>query len=128
MRKSQNRSLTVSIFNNEYKVIVCWGDRKFTKRIGCDWQYPKEIETVLRDQNRGMCYFHSDCHPLIVLPKQPETPEEIGTLAHEAVHAIDDIFSKLDEDYRSSHEVFAHSVGAVVRTVLLIAKKVPNRK
>jgi hypothetical protein len=55
------------------------------------------------------------------MPEYPKTPEQIGTLAHEAVHAIDYIFTAMGQnDYG---EVFAHSVGAVVREVLNTVKK-----
>lgn len=47
------------------------------------------------------------------MQNKPKTMEEIGTLAHEACHAIENIFEKIREPMGG--EVFAHSVGAVVR-------------
>ena len=106
--------IEIPILNNEYKVIVCW--RKEAIKVLKDWGYPKmDLDEELKDM-RGRCFWHKGCHPVIVLPKKPETPEEIGTLAHEAIHAVDYIFAMLKET--SSEEVFAHSVGAVVREVL----------
>lgn len=66
--------------------------------------------------NRGLTYYESDCHPVIALPRKPKTAEEFGTLAHEAVHAVNHVFDHIHEYSRD--EVFAHSVGAIVREAL----------
>lgn len=55
------------------------------------------------------------------MPKYPKIPEQIGTLAHEAVHACRNILDKIGEN--SSEEILEHSVGAVVRTVLQKSRK-----
>ena len=111
----KNKVIVVNILNLEYKVIVAIGDEKFLKKVAKKWYYP-DFPIPLGDR-RGGCYNNSDCHPIIHLPKQPKTPAEIGTLAHEATHAMHHIFDKIQEPNRDT-EVFAHSVGAIVREVL----------
>lgn len=108
-----NKSVVIPILNHEYKVIVCWGKDSYTKRIGKDWGHDQD--TVLGER-RGATYYHPRCHPVIVIKRKPKTPTEIGTLAHEAVHAVTNIFEKIDE--RSWDEIYASSVGAIVREVL----------
>ena len=111
-----NKSIEVPILNDEYFVVVCWGTEKFVRKIGRYFHHEKEIKLLKND--RGTCYFYKKCAPIIVLPGYPKTCEEFGTLAHEAVHAVKNIFEHIDEDICKSEEVFPHSVGAVVRIVL----------
>jgi hypothetical protein len=54
------------------------------------------------------------------MPSFPKTPTEIATLVHESVHAIEYIFESLGE--KTNGEVFAHSIAAIVRTVLKSGK------
>ena len=115
------KSLVIPILNNEYKVIVSWGDLKYTKNLMRIWGYKDPAEQKDLDNRRGVCFYNKECVPVIVLPRFPKTAEEIGTLAHEAFHAINNIFEKLDEPIHD--EVFAHSIGAVVRQVLSVKKK-----
>jgi len=119
-------SVVVPIFNNEYQVIVAWGDLKKARQLMKSWGYEKLAEQSDLDSRRGVCFYADTCHPVIVLPRFPTTPSEIGTLAHEAHHAINNIFDKLQAD-KNNDEVFAHSIGAVVRTVLN-AKRNGSRK
>lgn len=111
----KSKSVVIPILNSEYKVIVVMGDEKLLKKVAKVWYYP-DFPIPLGDR-RGGCYNRSDCHPIIHLPRKPKTPTEIGTLTHEAVHAINHIFDKIQEGNRNT-ESFAHSVGAVVREVL----------
>jgi hypothetical protein len=124
------KPIEIPILNNEYKVIVCFGDKKDIKKVLKDWKYEKEFPEwnfVGEKMNkRGLCFYEERCHPVIALPKFPKTPEEIGTLSHEAFHAINDIFNKINEDIRD--EVFAISIGAVVRIVLESGKERRKRK
>lgn len=114
-KKSTNIEIVIPILNNEYKVIVLIGDNKYASRVAKLWNYKEAIG--LEDCQRGACFSKSNVHPIIVLRKFPKTPEEIGTLAHEAVHAITAIWFNIDEKTTDS-ETFAHSVGAVVRHTL----------
>lgn len=121
MKIPQNGSIVIPILNNEYKVVVCWGDVKYIGKVQKDWHHEQADVARDMDKRRGVCFYHSEGHPVIALPRFPKTPDEIATLAHEATHAIDNIFNKLGETVRD--EVFAHSIGAVVRSVLSYGKK-----
>lgn len=115
-------SIVVPIFNDEYKVIVCFGDEKVVRRVLKDWGHDKnQVDQADLDKRRGSCFYAENCHPVIAMPRYPKTAEEIGTLAHEAFHAVDNIFDKI-QDYKG-HEVFAHSVGAIVRHVLSLKER-----
>ena len=116
-------TIEVPIFNDEYKVIVCWGDVKTVRRVMKLYQYPFPADNGHFNNLRGATFYASECHPIIALPGFPKTATEIGTLAHEATHAILHIFEAVAE--RQHDEVFAHSIGAVVRTVLSSKKKRP---
>lgn len=110
------KEIQIPIINDEYKVIVCWGDSKQIEKVLKAWGHDrKDVKSQLTDR-RGVCFYAKDCHPIIALPKRPRTPVEIATLCHEAVHAVFNIFEKIGE--QSYDEVFAHSVGAVVRKTL----------
>lgn len=114
----------VPILNDEYKVVVVISsDHNHIWRILKSWgndEITKEEVAESMHNRRGCCFYHERCHPVIVVPGV-DTPEEIGTLAHEATHAIFNIFGKIDE--RSYDEVFAHSVGAIMRVILAKVKK-----
>lgn len=113
----KGKEIKISILNDEYSVIVCWGDTKYIGKTIKRWH--KDIADIMLDGNyRGRCYYKAGYHPIIALPSYPKTPEQIGTLAHEAVHAINNIFDMVSEHQRD--EIFAHCVGAIVRNTLKI--------
>lgn len=116
--------IVIPVLNSEYKVIVVLGDEKSFKRVAKKWEYP-DFPIPFGDR-RGSCYNRSDCHPIIHLLKKPKTPAQIGTLAHEATHAMNHVFDKISEVNRDT-EVFAHSVGAIVREVLNYGTKTKHR-
>lgn len=119
------KEIEVPILNDEYKVIVCFGDDKVTKKVLKSWGHKiKTVKSELVDR-RGVCFYSKDCHPVIVLPRFPKTSEEIGTLAHEAFHAVNNIFDKI-QGFKDD-ETFAHSIGAVVRLVLKNKDKPPKK-
>lgn len=104
----------IPILNNEYKVVVCWGSPKQVEKVLKSWGHNVEDSlSSLINNSRGLTYYNNTCVPVIALRRKPKTREEIGTLAHEACHAIENIFGKISEPLGG--EVFAHSVGAVVR-------------
>ena len=110
------KEIIIPILNDEYKVIVCWGNSEIVEKVLKSWHYPnQDISTSLLSR-RGVCFYNPECHPVIALPQKPRTPQQIGTLAHEAVHAIEDIFLKIQQPLGG--ELFAHCVGAVVRNSL----------
>ncbi len=113
--------IVIPILNNEYKVIVCWGGPDQIAKTLKRWYYPKEVanSSFTNDSmrnRRGVTYYHNSCHPVIALPRKPINAVEIGTLAHEAVHAIEDIFGKICQPLGG--EIFAHLIGVVVRNVM----------
>lgn len=110
------KEIEIPILNDEYKVIVCFGSPKKVEKVLKSWGHkPEDTKSSLLG-NRGVCFYSETKHPIIALPNKPKTAVEIGTLAHEAVHAIEDIFNKINQPLNG--ELFAHSVGAVVRGVL----------
>lgn len=117
----KNKEIVIPILNDEYKVIVCWGSPKDIEKVIKDWHKDKADVMLDSENTRGRCYYKKGCHPIIAMPSKPTTPEQIGTLAHEAVHAINNIFDMISEYQRD--ELFAHSVGAVVRNTLKVTKK-----
>jgi len=109
--------VTIPILNNEYKAVFCCGDESEVKKVLKDcYHVTDDISNDFFDNHRGLCFYDSSCHPVIAMPKFPETPDEIATLAHEASHAVNDIFRKIGETH--SDEIYSHSVGAIVRKVL----------
>ena len=110
-------TITVPILNDEYRVIVVFGDNAYLNRVAVKWGYP-EGQVFLADFRRGACFYRRECHPIIAVPKKPKSPEEIATLAHEAIHAVYDIlFNKLEEKTQAE-EIVCHSVAAIIRKVL----------
>ena len=110
------KEIVIPILNDEYKVIVCWGDLKYIEKVTKSWGHkPEDTKSSLLN-NRGVCFYSDSNHPIIALPCKPKTPQQIGTLSHEACHAVEDIFNKINQP--PGGELFAHSIGAVVRGVL----------
>ena len=107
----KNIEIQIPILNNEYEVSVLWGDRSFLKdHIG------KRFKKGDLKKNVGITYTKKNKPPVIALRGYPETPEEVSVLAHESAHAVRHIFRTIKE--KKGEEIFAHSVGAVVRGVL----------
>ena len=73
-----------------------------------------EDETINR---RGVTFKQTRCHPVIWIDASLAPEDAIGTLSHEAVHAVAYIFNDIDETLHHS-EIYAHSVGAIVRETL----------
>jgi len=116
MKKLTKEGIIIPILNDEYKVIVCWGTPEKIKKAMKSWGHQQQNVAGEVEDRRGVCFYTKGCHPLIAMPRKPKTPTEIGTLAHESVHAIEYIFDAISEPTRG--ELFAHSVGAVVRGAL----------
>jgi hypothetical protein len=109
--------IAISVLNDEYKAIFCWGNPDEVQKVMKKYHYPEESLKLANFPGRGACFYCDGCPPIITMPKKPQTPTEIGTLAHEAVHAVLDILKKIGED-GGCEEVVAHSVGAIVRKVM----------
>lgn len=80
-----------------------------------------DLDLNIFKDNDGFCLYGSKNKPLIILPGAPRSALEIGTLAHEAVHAVNHIFEWLEQP--TDGEIFAYSVGAVVRETLKAVRK-----
>lgn len=106
--------IKIPILNNEYKVIVVFGDNKVVSK--CLKRHKFKDTDFEYGTDRAVTVFEEETHPVIALPRKPKTPEEIGNLSHEAVHAVKYLFDFIGE--KSIDEVFAHSVGAIVREAL----------
>lgn len=117
------KEIKVPILNNEYFVIVCWGKSEDVEKLLEDNKHDEgqraHAVNCFRDAE-GICFTTAACDPVIALPHAPKTPAEIGTLSHEAVHAVEDIFTQIKQPLGG--EIFAYSVGAVVREVLKVVK------
>lgn len=116
------KTVTVPILNHEYKVVVCWGDLKHLRKVLLDHYYnpdhvTKSFLSEQTENRRGVTFREHRCYPTIWINADLPASEAIGTLSHEAVHAVDFIFQALDEDTYHS-EIFAHSVGAIVRNTV----------
>ena len=114
-----NKEIVIPILNNQYKVVVCWGDSEYILKVLHAYYYDDADLKLVKEalENRlGVTFKRGKHYPIIGLPKAPETPQEIGTLAHEACHAVKEIFDAIEET--SIDEVFACSVEAIVREVL----------
>lgn len=110
--------IVIPILNSEYKVIFCWGNEKYCKKVLTKYNYDVQQAQVDWKGNRGSTHYQNNLHPVITMPQFPTEPIHMATLAHEAVHAVARIL--LDElDEGQVREVFAHSVGAVMRGVLI---------
>lgn len=110
------KEIVIPILNDEYKVVVCFGDPEKISKVLKSWGHQEHATIGNVEDRRGVCFYTRGCHPVIALPRKPKTPTEIGTLSHEAVHAIEYIFEAISQPLGG--ELFAHSVGAVVRGVL----------
>jgi hypothetical protein len=114
MRGPLPNEVIVPILNDEYYVVVCWGNAKEVEKILKRWYYTNYENPDM--DTRGLCFWNTGCFPVIALPRKPKTSEELATLAHEACHAVENIFDKIGEPIGG--EIFAHSVGSVVRITM----------
>ena len=109
----------IPILNNEYSVVVCNGTLKELSKTLKSYQYPEyslKMVTEVAKNKRGLTFYGHRCTPVIWIDSSRKKEDQIGTLAHEATHAINEIWKVLNET--SYDEVFAHSIGAVVRETL----------
>lgn len=118
--------VVIPILNKDYKVIFTCGTPEDIKKVMKKHKFPLDQLDEAYFNGRGVCFYFPGLPPLIAMPRAPKTNEEIATLAHEAVHAVNDIFEKIGEE--RGGEVFAHSVSAIVEIVLEEYKKRGKKK
>ena len=117
--KTNNKYCEIPILNNEYLVYVCIG--KDTEEISKKLinHFEEKHNSIFKPDNfkgiRGKCYRRTGYHPYIFINLNTckDKNQIYATLAHEACHAIDNIFYIIDDNNRD--ELFAHSVAAVIR-------------
>lgn len=109
------KEIEIPILNDEYKVIFTWGNAEQIKKVLESYGH-QEWATIGMENCRGRCFYTRGSHPVIAMPRRPKTPTEIGTLAHEATHAVEYLFDYISE--KPGGEIFAHSIGAIVRRCL----------
>lgn len=109
--------IKVPILNEEYFVLVSWGNQKdaipwLLENTGFD-----DITKKFLNTGRGH-YFKSElyhCLPIIYVNVPVKGTEFWATLSHESTHAIECIWKHIGED--GHYEVYAHSCAAIVRAV-----------
>lgn len=68
---------------------------------------------------RGMYFYKAPYCPILWIPRKPQTPEEYGTLAHEALHIVFRVFKWAGmEMNEETEEVATHATGFLVRKVI----------
>lgn len=68
---------------------------------------------------RGRTFYKTQYVPIIWVEEYPKTPRGYATLAHECIHAINNMFDWVSMPLcRETEEVFAHSVAHVMNNVL----------
>ena len=107
-------SIKVPILNDEYYVVVCWGDQGTAKKY-ITKHTSGAAEFCELDDDRGTCWFNEDFTYMPIIYINLKDRRFYGTLAHEACHAINAMWKRLGEASRD--EIFAYSVGAIVGAV-----------
>lgn len=120
------------ILNNEYKVVICWGTKKELHKTLLAYHYEPDYHTMSTvedetENRRGVTFKQARCYAVIWIDASLPPEEAIGTLAHEATHAVDFTLNDIGETIHHS-EVFAHSVGAIVRETLKAMKLLKGKK
>jgi len=68
---------------------------------------------------KGICYVFDKYAPILWIPRNPKTPEELGTLAHEVVHIMSHfsvwIGTKINPE---TDELFAHFTSYLISQFL----------
>jgi len=119
-----NKTIEIDIFNREWYTVVVIGKEPYLKRALQKYGYPKSAleDGALHDLgsngSQGLTFYADGLPPIIILPVFPKTSKQVSTLAHEAVHAVNDIYEKIGEEDAANCHIFAVSVGTIVRAVL----------
>lgn len=105
------KKVKVPILNNEYFVYVLWGNKvRVIKWINS--YFGEKYHYSFIDDCRGKTFYQHGYYPVIFINTQIHF---FATLAHEAVHALNYIWEDIAEE--SKNEIYAHSVGAIIRIV-----------
>lgn len=112
------KKVRIPILNDEYAVYVVTGGNSEVEKF-LQWHFEDKLMMAMLEGNRGKTFYRPGYMPVIWMNKL-KPHEFAGTLSHEAVHAIDFIFSSIGEN-ETRGELFAHSVGAIVRSGIKIS-------
>jgi hypothetical protein len=125
MGKATPNRVRIPIINDQWAVVFCWGTPDDVADALDAWGYPdpKDNAAPCFDGHLGVTFHSPGCPPVIAMPCRPRSPQHISVLAHEAVHAVEDVFASIGEPRGTDSEIFAHSVGAVVRGALEFSRR-----
>ncbi len=110
------KKIRVPILNDEYGVYVVWGEDVKKIEKWTHWHFDDKAMDTYMETSRGRTFYRDGYMPVIWMNTKT-WHEFAGTLAHEAVHAVDFIFTSIGE-HNTRGELFAHAVGAIVRMVI----------
>lgn len=116
----QEIRIHMGLFN--YTVIAIVGaEEKVQKYVRWKFEDPEFKFDV--GARWGACCYRPGYVPILWIPRKPKTTEEMGTLAHEALHAIFRLlgWAGMPAD-ESTEEVLCHGVSHIVKTVLTKVK------
>lgn len=118
MKDKRYKEFEVPILNDSYKVYVYLGNKNRANEAIC--KYLGITGELFLEENRGKCIYKKGFHPCIWIDSALPYQEAVGTLAHEAIHAVSDVMDYLSMDARdtSGNEFLAHSVAAIIRKCL----------
>jgi hypothetical protein len=117
----------VRILNEEWSVYLVWGEPGHINRTLKRWGYDRthQVPEDCWGAARGFCACEEGKDPVICLPEPPSFDRYVlATIAHEACHAVNHILRCIKTE-QIDEEVFAHSVGAVVRAAAILAGREP---
>jgi len=112
MKKDKLYKIEVPILNEEYSVYVLWGSPEKARNWLAKYFGDKSLTVEDFAGWRGRTFYKRECMPVIWVSTHKYF---WASLAHEAVHAIEYIWEYVGE--KDVREIYAHSVGAVVRAV-----------
>lgn len=114
------REIEIPFATFEYYFVLLVGPRAGVEAY-MRWRFDdSDPETDLRPSTFRACVFTSKNRaPVLWMPKTPRSAEDIGLVAHEALHVVKDLMDwahiPLGE---ASEEAYCHALGFVVRSVL----------
>ena len=117
MKKPKKCYFKVPVVNAEYFVFVCIDTREGgLRRVKKYFKDTGEVWTPDIFEVRGKTFRNSAYNPLIWIDVNGK--DFLSTVAHEACHAMIEIFNYIDQDITKAEEVFALNVGFIVKAVI----------
>lgn len=117
------KKLEISIFTDEYKVLVFIGTvKELMAPLSKLSQWSKQEIRENFKNKRGQCFTYESDLPVIAINGDFPWRDSLATVAHEASHAMDWIHDYMDMDDKSG-EFKAHGISCIVRQVTKMIKK-----